>query len=150
MENVVLRLFNIYGPSPLHMNSKGVISIIADKILAGKSFDLTDSPNNLRDFVHIDDVVQALSLSLFQSPPKKSIFNIGTGIGTSLMEIANLVIEMTGSSKDLINFNPDTLSSEFNSVANIEAAKKHLDYSSKVNIEKGISMLLEDLRSKRK
>ncbi len=85
MEKVVLRYGNVYGPGqdPLHNNS--VISIFTHQLVQGERPVIFGDGTHVRDYVYIEDVVQANVLAL--SPGITGVYNIGTGTGASLVEI---------------------------------------------------------------
>ena len=56
----VLRLFNVYGRNQKYNSKVGVITILINKILRNEEPVLYESGNQIRDFIHVDDVIQAL------------------------------------------------------------------------------------------
>ena len=92
----VVRFFNVYG---MNQNPEspysGVLSIITDKFkqkLAGKDavFNVYGDGNQERDFVFIEDVIQALMLVSESESSRGNVYNVGTGIATSLNRIIEI------------------------------------------------------------
>ena len=87
-----LRYANVYGPRQSPHGEAGVIAIFTEKILEGKGININGDGEQTRDFVYVKDVVTANLLALRDRPV--GVFNIGTGIETSVNQIANGI--MTG------------------------------------------------------
>ena len=86
----VLRYFNTYGPNQTPTPYVGVITIFINKLLRGEPPVIYGDGEQRRDFVHVDDVVAA-NLAVLDGPAAKvdgRIFNVGTGNGTSVNDIA--------------------------------------------------------------
>jgi UDP-glucose 4-epimerase len=86
----VLRYFNTYGPGQTLTPYVGVITIFINSLLAGKAPVIFGDGQQRRDFVHVSDIVAANLLAM-KSDVACGIFNVGTGIGTSLNEIGDLL-----------------------------------------------------------
>lgn len=89
---VSLRFFNIYGPKQ-NPNSdySGVISIMNKCFINRQKFTFFGDGEQTRDFVYIDDLVQAVWLILQNDTVSGEIFNIGTGKQTSLNQVYNIL-----------------------------------------------------------
>jgi nucleoside-diphosphate-sugar epimerase len=99
LETVCLRYFNVYGPrqgadSPY----SGVIAKFIDAARAGKPFTIFGDGEQTRDFCHVKDVALANYLAATQDAAEISgrVFNVGTGISTSVNELASLVSSVFG------------------------------------------------------
>ncbi len=97
-----VRFFNVYGPNQ-NPNSpySGVISILVDrykKQIAGEatSFTIFGDGSQSRDFVYIDDVIQALLLVANEEAALGKQFNVGTGKATTLLELIHAINEILG------------------------------------------------------
>jgi nucleoside-diphosphate-sugar epimerase len=100
LKGVVLRITNPYGPFQRpEQRSYGVINQFIHEAVRGQTITLFGNGNQLRDYIHIDDVVEAL-LSAATSPAAvNGIFNVGSGHGTSLAELSRLIVEIAGSGR---------------------------------------------------
>jgi nucleoside-diphosphate-sugar epimerase len=138
LPSIVLRPSVIYGPG--QSNSMFIPSLI-NSLLIGKRFQMT-AGNQLRDFVYIDDVIDAIVQSIFiDIPTNENIFNVGYGVSFFLQDVANLIAEL---------ISPDVLSLiDFGAVnyrknelmqyaVNISHAEKFLGWKPKVDFEDGI------------
>lgn len=96
LQTVALRYSNVYGPEQSPKGEAGVVAIFCEKILRGEPITIFGEGECVRDYVYVDDVVNAnvkaitttLIPQLNEGPVK---LNIGTGVGTTVNEIARLV-----------------------------------------------------------
>ncbi len=89
IEGVALRMFNVYGPGQALSNPyTGVLAIFASRLLHRERPLVFEDGLQRRDFVHVDDVVQAFLLSLDHPAAAGQVFNIGSGIDVSIAEVA--------------------------------------------------------------
>ena len=92
---VILRIFNVYGPGQDMENLKqGMISIYLSQALNTNSIEIKGSLERFRDFIHIDDVVKAISIILDEKVDLNNIFNIGTGIKTTVKDLISMIEEI--------------------------------------------------------
>jgi len=96
-DSTILRLSNVYGPR----NVKGVVRLFYDCMKENQPITLNGEGKQVRDFIHVYDVVSALIHLL----PHTGIFNVGTGVGTSILELKNELHHFTNTpphEKDVI------------------------------------------------
>jgi UDP-glucose 4-epimerase len=93
---VGLRFFNVYGPrqDPASPYS-GVISIFCERIRAGQPITIYGDGGQTRDFVFVADVVAALMAAMRLRDSASQIFNICTGVPTSVLDLAHLVASLS-------------------------------------------------------
>ncbi|SRR5579875_755707 len=94
---VGLRYFNVYGEHP-EGSSLGVISRFYKSVLEGKPPVIEGDGMQVRDFVSVNDVIRATVLAM-QKDTGSQIINIGSGVATSILDLANMFIKYSG--KDL-------------------------------------------------
>ena len=92
IDYTVLRYGNVYGPRQNHMGEAGVCAIFIGKLLQNEQCILYGNGTPVRDYVFVDDVVGANVISLDKG--SKEIYNIGTGIGTTVGEIYQILREL--------------------------------------------------------
>ncbi len=94
---VGLRFFNVYGPrqDPKSPYS-GVISIFCERISAGLPISIFGDGQQTRDFVYVADVVRALLAGMGLRPVDSPVFNVCTGVPTSVEALARLIAELAG------------------------------------------------------
>lgn len=90
---VAFRYQNVYGPGQSLSNPyTGILSIFSSLIKNNKPINIFEDGKESRDFVYIDDVVQATYLGIINQQADGGIFNVGTGIATTVMEVATLLV----------------------------------------------------------
>jgi UDP-glucose 4-epimerase len=136
------RYFNVYGP---RMDIVGVYTEVLirwlDAIEANQAPLIFGDGTQSLDFVYVGDVARA-NLLAAQSDVTDEVFNVGTGLQTSLNELCDLVLDLTGSS-----LRPEHR--EVRKVANVqlrraavEKAAKLLDFQAKVSLREGLQELI--------
>ncbi|APJ04581.1 NAD-dependent epimerase/dehydratase family protein [Silvanigrella aquatica] len=135
-----LRMFNVYGPGQNMDNpDQGMISIYLSQLIKNKKLQVKGSLQRVRDFIYIDDVVNAwiLALNYSDQTPIHHKINIGSGTGVTIEHITSLLKNYFG------NYPLEVLSStpadQTYTIANIENAKKILSWSPEVDLEYGLA-----------
>lgn len=99
---IAFRYQNVYGPGQSLSNPyTGILSIFSTRILNGNTVYLFEDGKESRDFVYIDDVVDATILGLENQQLKNEVFNVGSGINTSVLEVAQKLKKAYDSSVDI-------------------------------------------------
>lgn len=93
LRSTVLRISNPYGAGQNIGRQQGLVGTICDKIKHGQALEIWGDGTVVRDFIHIDDVVHAMALTL-GNEPGASVYNVGSGIGTSIKDLIDLFIDL--------------------------------------------------------
>lgn len=147
LESVGLRYFNVYGPKqdPSSVYS-GVISIFFDRLFSNLELDIYGDGSITRDFIFVDDVAEANILACLSGGAiGGEVFNIGTGIGTSIKELATSVLEVFNIERK-INYLPERFGDIKHSCADISKANKHLSLYPKVELKEGLTLIYNYLK----
>jgi UDP-glucose 4-epimerase len=135
---IMLRFFNIYGVGQTSEYA-GVISKFLERIAYGKSLEIFGDGLQTRDFVTIDDIIFSINDAI--SNGKSGTYNIGNGKATTIKDLAELMISISGKRLEITHI--DSLKGDIrNSHADISLAKKEIKYSPKFDLDK-IRELLE-------
>ncbi len=94
LDYTILRYANVYGPRQNAKGEAGVCAIFARNTLADRECILYGQGTPVRDYVYVDDIVRANELALTKG--SRGIYNLGTGVGTSVREIFQIIQELTG------------------------------------------------------
>ncbi len=94
--HAALRLANVYGPRQEAGLEGGVVAIFLDAMAAGRETAIFGGGRQTRDFVHVDDVVRALVLA----PGTGRVFNVGSGVETSVLELHERCRSITGDERE--------------------------------------------------
>jgi dolichol-phosphate mannosyltransferase len=92
VEAVHLRLFSVYGPGE---DATRLVPSLVKAALAGRPLDLSPG-EQVRDFVHVDDAVDAILAAAFAPSLPEPVLNVGTGVQTSVRDAAALVAQAAG------------------------------------------------------
>ena len=142
IETVILRVFNAYGPGqPLPPSHAPVIPRFLKQAVAGGSLVVHGDGTQSRDFVYIDDVVDALISSSDAQGVNRSIINVGSGTETSIDQLAQMAGEVTGKKIEVIH-NSATAGGVSRLVADITLARETLGYSPKVSMMDGLHRVM--------
>jgi len=95
---VALRFFNAYGPRQALSNPyTGVMAIFSGRLLNRQPPVIYEDGRQSRDFIHVSDIVQGLLLSMDRSEADYQVFNLGTGVPTSIAQVAEMLsLRLTG------------------------------------------------------
>ncbi len=91
----ILRPSNVYGPGQPLRGGFGIVRTVLEKALCGEPLEIWGDGRQMRDFLYIDDLVDAC-LRLLATPEATGIFNAGAGRGTRLTELVRLAADVTG------------------------------------------------------
>lgn len=95
LDYTVLRYPNVYGPRQDPHGEAGVVAIFTGKMLAGEPVTIYGDGEQVRDFVYVEDCARANLLAI-HSDKSNGIFNLGSGVGTSVNQIFEALKEITG------------------------------------------------------
>jgi dTDP-L-rhamnose 4-epimerase len=91
---VAFRYQNVYGPGQSLKNPyTGILSIFSTQIKNGNGINIFEDGKETRDFVFIDDVVDATILGIEKEEANNEVFNVGTGVATDVMRVATNLIK---------------------------------------------------------
>ncbi len=141
---VALRIFNAYGPGqrvpPVHAP---VIPHFVRSLVSGASLVVHGDGRQTRDFVYIDDVVDALIAASDADNIDRTVINIGSGEETSLDELVNTLANLTDRRPDVIN-NQQLGGGLSRLTADLHLARRLLGYKPRVGLRDGLSRLVEE------
>ena len=144
---VGLKYFNVYGPKEFYKNKTASMVVqFAHQILKGLTPKLFEGSDKiLRDFIYIEDVIQANIKAC--NPKKSGVYNVGTGNARSFEDIVNILqkeLEIDNGKEYIPN--PYIGSYQFFTEANILTTKKFLDYEPRFSLEDGIKAYIPEIK----
>jgi UDP-glucose 4-epimerase len=92
----IMRVSNAYGATRRHRTSQGFIDASLERVLQGGQPVLWGSAGHLRDFVFIDDAMEAMLRLLELKQPESLTVNVGTGVGSTLKEVLSVIAQVAG------------------------------------------------------
>jgi UDP-glucose 4-epimerase len=136
---------NVYGPRQDPHGEAGVVAIFAQALLSGKPTKVFGDGGNTRDYVFVDDVVNAFVKASGEAGSGQR-FNIGTGIETSDRQLHTAVANAVGSPDDP-EFHPPRLGDLRRSCLDISSAARVLGWRPQVQLEEGVRRTVEYFRN---
>ena len=133
----VVRIFNTYGPR-MHPNDGRVVSNFIMQALKGEDITIYGDGSQSRSFCYVDDLVEALLLMMETSPDVTGPINIGNPTESTILELAELVVAMTGA-KSQIRFGPLPSDDPRQRQPNIFKAKTVLGWQPKTPLREGLA-----------
>lgn len=147
----VFRIANAYGWLLPPDRTQGFIGTAVMRVLTGKPVRLIGNPENVRDYIYIDDVVDAILLPLLQN--KYEVFgcyNIGTGVGTSVIGVIEIIEKILNRKIDLVFDESEFaqfLPAEF--VLDTKKILTEFGWQSRISLEEGIQRMLNSSLQKK-
>jgi len=143
LKYIALRYFNIYGP---RMDVFGVFTEVLvrwlDLIDKGESPIIFGDGNQTMDFVYIGDIARANILAM-KSNVDDEVFNIASGTETSLNELLNVLLEVTGSNVKPVFKEERKVNPVARRIASIRKAQNLLNFKTEIDLKEGLTRLVE-------
>ena len=139
LDFVILRYQNVYGVGQSLLNPyTGILSIFSTQIVSEKNINVFEDGLPSRDFINIEDIVEATIRSLELDTANNKIINVGTGIATSVLSVAELLKKKY--EKDTqINVSGDFRIGDIrHNFADLSNMKKYLQFEPKISLNQGI------------
>ena len=150
LEYVALRYFNVYGP---RMDVFGAYTEVLirwmEAIAAGQKPIIFGDGTDTMDFVHVEDIARA-NLLAATAPVSDAVFNVGSGVETSLNGLADLLLSIMRSPQRPEHAPPRKVNPVRRRLASVEAAERQLGFRARVSLEDGLRALVswwQDQRS---
>lgn len=140
VESVSFRYQNVYGPGQsLNNPYTGILSIFSTRIKNQNEINIFEDGKESRDFVYIDDVVDATILGLEISEANGHVLNVGTGVATDVLTVANILCDKYGIQVPISISGNYRLGDIRHNYADITAAKEILGFNPKWSLSDGIA-----------
>jgi UDP-glucose 4-epimerase len=137
-----MRYMNIYGP---RMDYEGtyvsVIMKVLDRIFAGEPPVVFGDGSQVYDFIHVGDIARANILGMKADCADEN-FNIGMGVGTTINELVQILLELTGSTLE-IEYRPQAQSFVTHRIGSIEKAERLLGFRAEIQLREGLRSVVE-------
>ena len=143
LDAVAMRFGNVYGPRQDPHGEAGVVAIFCGRILDGQSLTIFGDGEQTRDYVYVGDVAEALWHGATKPLPPIGLldaraFNVGTGIGTSVIDLAKILLEEAGTTVP-IEFAPKRPGEAQDSFVDVSKAERVLDWRPRVSLREGLA-----------
>ena len=138
-----VRFFNTFGPGQAYTPYVGVLTIFVTRLLRGEPITIFGDGEQQRDFIHVNDIVAGTIAATGQAP---GTFNLGTGQGTSLNQLAEMVLRRLAPGQQARHQPAQPGELRF-SVANIQAARGAFRFAPTQSIAHDLDDVIESVRA---
>ncbi|MFN3975277.1 MAG: NAD-dependent epimerase/dehydratase family protein [Dehalococcoidia bacterium] len=143
----VLRYSNVYGPRQDPYGEAGVVAIFTRRMLDGDQVVIYGDGTQERDFVYVGDVVEANILALRQTHSK--VYNIGTGVGTSVNTLFQRLARLTGYQRPP-HYAPPRTGEVYKIWLDVRKAKEGLGWTARTDLDRGLELTVQAFRTARR
>lgn len=136
---VAYRFQNVFGPGQSLSNPyTGILSIFSTRIKNNKEINIFEDGKEMRDFVYIDDVVDSVILGLEKKEANGQVYNVGTGVGTDVLTVAQTLSKCYGTDVTLRISGNYRLGDIRHNYSDITKIQQELGFKPQWDFEKGI------------
>lgn len=140
---VSIRIFNTYGPYELAGKYRNVIPNFIEKALNGEDLVITGTGRETRDFTFVDDLVDLMLRAAISPSKEGDIFNGGTGEKTEILNMAEIIKEVTGSQSNIVFKPARNWDKVKDRMSNTSKSAKELGYQPNVKIREGLEKTIK-------
>jgi dTDP-L-rhamnose 4-epimerase len=141
---VALRYQNVYGAGQSLSNPyTGILSIFSNRIRNGQSINIFEDGLESRDFIYIDDVVNATILSIEKEEANNQVFNVGTGVPVSVLDVVNTLVNCFNAQVPINISGNYRLGDIRHNYADISLINNLLGFEPKINFKSGCKKFVE-------
>jgi len=141
---VALRYQNVYGPGQSLKNPyTGILSIFSTRILNGNEIEIYEDGKESRDFVFIDDVIEATILALEKNQVNGEVINVGSGVPTTILKVAMTLKTLYNSNVNITVSNKYRLGDIRHNYADLTKIKNSLGFKPKYDFITGITKFVD-------
>ena len=140
LNTIILRPFNVYGSRSANSPYSGVITKLLKAVASNDTFTIQGDGKQTRDFIHVNDIVQSITLTLRREKLASEAINICTGKPTSINQLIQAVEKATGRTLTTRR-GPPRKGDIKNNYGDPNKAQKLLKFKAKTDLEKGLKQL---------
>ncbi|MDJ0978420.1 MAG: NAD-dependent epimerase/dehydratase family protein [Erythrobacter sp.] len=142
-DGVALRYQNVYGPGQSLSNPyTGILSIFSNLIMQGRGLNIFEDGKESRDFVYVDDVVEATALALVHTDAAGQVFNVGSGVPVSVIDVARTLARLFDADIPIEVTGQFRLGDIRHNYADMARIKQRLGFEPEWSFERGIAELV--------
>jgi UDP-glucose 4-epimerase len=140
MQTAALRFSNVYGPYSLHKDN--AIPNFIRRCLRGERLEVYGDGSQTRDFIHVQDLCDGIIGAVTADDIGGEVFQLGTSVETSVVELARLIQEVTGAAVD-IDYEERRAGEVYKSRVDISKAQRLLDFQPAIELREGLALTAE-------
>jgi UDP-glucose 4-epimerase len=146
----IARVTNPYGPGqPRGRTAYGVINRLIHLALAGETLTLYGDGSQLRDYVHVDDVVTALLCLANSRLSDGRAYNVGSGVGTPMIDVARLIVELAGGGR-VVHVEWPPLAAQIETgdfIADVSRIRREVGWAPAIPLREGLARTIAGYRT---
>ncbi|MBM4120875.1 MAG: NAD-dependent epimerase/dehydratase family protein [Nitrospira sp.] len=143
IQHVSLRLSNVYGPRQDPHGEAGVVAIFSQQMLAGEQPIINGNGRQTRDFIYVDDVVEAYLAVLGKDV--EGVYNVGTAHETSINDLFRKLVASTKSGCKQL-YGPAKKGEQMRSVVDATRLRQELGWEPRVPLDEGLARTVDYFR----
>ncbi len=144
IQSVALRFQNVFGPGQSLKNPyTGILSIFSTAILNGESINIFEDGLESRDFVYINDAIEAIVLSLESDSVSQNVLNVGTGEPVTVVQVAQALYKFYDKEIDIKITGNYRLGDIRHNFASLDAAKKIIGFQPLWSFQEGVKKFVD-------
>ena len=148
ISTIGLRYQNVYGPGQSLKNPyTGILSIFSTRILNDNPINIFEDGAESRDFVYIDDIVEATYLAIISDRKENEVYNVGTGVGITVEEVTKQLYKSYNKPENYSISGNFRLGDIRHNIADLTKIKNNLGFSPQVSFEKGMNKFCDWVKS---
>jgi UDP-glucose 4-epimerase len=136
LEFSVIRLANPYGELQRADRAQGTVAVFLDRVIRGLPIEIWGDGSVVRDYVYVGDAIEAMIKAAFETT-QSNTYNIGSGRGTSLLELVSEIGRVTGT-EPMVEFKPARPFDVPKSILDISRARAELGWEPRVSLGEGL------------
>jgi UDP-glucose 4-epimerase len=150
LDYVALRYFNVYGPRmDVHGLYTEVLVRWMEKVVAGEPLLIQGDGSQTMDFVYIGDIARSNLLAADADEEVDSVFNVASGVETSLLELAETLLRVMDSDVGVVHGEARKVNSVTRRLADTSAAAERIGFTAEVDLEDGLERLVRWWKAER-
>ena len=144
INSIALRYQNVYGPGQSLSNPyTGILSIFSTQIMNDNEINIFEDGKESRDFVFIDDVVDATVLSIESEASNNEIFNVGSGVATTVREVVDKLLNLYNKNISVKISGNYRIGDIRHNYADLSKIEKLLNFKPKVSFDEGLKLFVQ-------
>jgi UDP-glucose 4-epimerase len=144
INTTIFRLFSVYGQGQNLANKmQGIVSIYLSYMFENTPIIVKGSKDRFRDFIYIDDVVEAWMISFDNPITYGKVYNVGSGKKTKVEDLLSILKNLFGNQDYPVEYRDGTPGDQFGVVADIKQITRDLKWSPKVDLQEGLKKMID-------
>jgi UDP-glucose 4-epimerase len=148
MRTIALRFSNVYGPFSYHKGS--VVAKYFKEILTGNDLVVYGDGTQTRDFVFSGDLAKAIAIALTEETSGFQVYNLGSGVETSLNSLIELVRSVVGEAMPTVHYEPPRRGEIYRNYSRISKAQRELGFDPSTSLQEGLQRTWDWFKENRK